>query len=136
MRLVWELDAELPRPLCNVDVFSLDGSFIGRPDLLDPVAGVVGEYDGAHHRSAEQRREDLRREEAMRHAGLEYFALVEGDLRDRHRVAERMIRVRNRALSSPRPRTWTLDRPSWANPVLTLDRRLYLRELLARLTVN
>ena len=38
-----------PRPLCNVPVFDRFGQHIGTPDLLDPVAGVVGEYDGALH---------------------------------------------------------------------------------------
>ncbi len=49
MRLVWVLDAGLPAPKCNVPVFDLHGNLIGVPDLFDPVAGLVGEYDGADH---------------------------------------------------------------------------------------
>ena len=35
MVLVWVLDAGLDPPLCNREVFDLDGRLIGVPDLLD-----------------------------------------------------------------------------------------------------
>ena len=47
MRLVWRLDAGCPWPLCNAPVFDLAGELLGVPDLIDPVHGVYGEYDGA-----------------------------------------------------------------------------------------
>lgn len=131
MRLVWVLDAELPAPLCNVNVYSTDGTFLGRPDLLDPVAGVVGEYDGAHHRLAEVRAHDVSREVLFRAHGLECFSVVEGELLHRERVARRMQDVRDRALRSREPRRWTLIPPAGVLPPLPLDRRLELRELLA-----
>ena len=49
MRLVWVLIAELCPPLCNAPLFDLGGQLLGIPDLFDPEAGLVGEYDGAHH---------------------------------------------------------------------------------------
>ncbi len=55
MRMIWVVDAGLPRPLCNMPIFDRHGRHIGTPDLLDPVAGVVGEYDGALHLAGEQR---------------------------------------------------------------------------------
>ena len=55
MRLVWELDAGHPRPLCNVPLFDRHGRHLATPDLVDPGAGVVGEYDGAVHLTGAQR---------------------------------------------------------------------------------
>lgn len=128
---VWELDAELPRPLCNADVFGPDGAFLGRPDLLDPVAGLVVEYDGAHHRETHQRARDIEREERLRSHGLEYLSIVGGQLTDRHTMAERMIAARRRALRWRRPQTWTLAPPPGTLPPLTLDERLDLHDLVA-----
>ncbi len=114
MRLVWVLDAGLPAPLCNQPVFALDGSFLGMPDLFDPEAGVVGEYDGAHHLEDDQRRADREREELFRDHGLEYFAVVKGELDNRSRIAGRMLAVRRRARwLPPDQRAWTLQKPLW-----------------------
>src|SRR3954465_3469518 len=49
MRLVWELDAGLPRPGLNRSVYTRNGRFVATVDLLDFEAGVVGECDGAEH---------------------------------------------------------------------------------------
>ncbi len=62
MRLIWILDAGLPRPVCNRALFSLTGELLGVPDLLDVEAGVVGEYDGADHLADNRRYRDLGRE--------------------------------------------------------------------------
>ena len=114
MRLVWVLDAKLPWPLCNVPVFDLAGTLLGYPDLFDPVAGVVGEYDGADHLIEDRRRLDIEREQTFRDHGLEYFAVVRGDLRDRQRVADRMRAARARArFDRPEARRWKLEAPAW-----------------------
>jgi hypothetical protein len=114
MRLVWLLDAGLPAPLCNQPVFSLQGDLLGIPDLFDPEAGLVGEYDGDHHADADQRRTDREREEGFRDHGLEYFAVVKGQLGNNQRVARRMLAARRRALwLPPDQRAWTLDQPAW-----------------------
>jgi hypothetical protein len=114
MRLVWVLDAGFPTPLCNRAVFSLDGRLLGVPDLLDPVAGLVGEYDGADHLRRDRRRRDIVREQRYRDHGLEYFTVVRGDLSDREGVANRMWAARRRALLRPAThRLWTLDEPAW-----------------------
>ena len=55
MRRVWQHEAGLPRPRCNRPIFDLNGHHIGTPDLIDPVAGVVGEYNGALHLEGAQR---------------------------------------------------------------------------------
>ena len=114
VRLVWVLDAGLPPPLCNRAVFDLDGNLLGYPDLLDPVAGVIGEYDGADHRSNDRHRHDVAREARFRDHGLEYFTVVGSDLADVGLVVERMRRTRNRAkFLPPESRAWTLEPPPW-----------------------
>lgn len=125
MRLVWLLDAGLPEPLCNRDIFGLDGQFLGRPDLLDPVAGVVGEYDGSFHNRAKRRRKDVAREERFRDHGLEYFSVVAGDLHDVPAVVRRMLGSRARARGlSPERRRWTLEPPhDWESRMSLDDRR-------------
>lgn len=109
----WCLDALLPEPLFNVPVFDLHGNLLGIPDLFDPVAGVVGEYQGAVHRNASQHRRDVERAERFRGAGLEYFEVVAGQLKHPH-TPTRMRQVRARArFLSPDERAWTLDEPAW-----------------------
>lgn len=114
MRLIWVLDADLPTPVCNQPLFNLRGELLGYPDLFDPTAGVVGEYDGADHAAEDRRGPDIAREQRFRDHGLEYFTLVRGDLRDRRRAAGRMLAARARArFAVPDQRQWTLDPPPW-----------------------
>ena len=110
MRLIWVLDARLPTPLLNPEVYDLHGRLIGIPDLLDPVAGVVGEYDGGDHRRRDRRRNDIARLERFADHGLESFVIVEGDLRDRDAVRRRMLAARKRASFLPEQRRrWMLE---------------------------
>ena len=70
LRLIWVLGG-LPRPLVNVALYDTrTGASLGRPDLLDVEAGVVVEYDGAHHRDPVQHRADNAREHRLEEAGL------------------------------------------------------------------
>jgi hypothetical protein len=123
LRLVWVLDAQLPPPVCNVPVFDLGGQLLGYPDLLDVDAGMVGEYDGEHHRNNEQHRRDVAREELFRDHGLEYFTVVGGEIGNHSRVARRIHSTRSRAafLSEDR-RRWTLiPPPRWTPHEEPLD---------------
>lgn len=114
MRLVWELDAGLPRPLLNAPVFDRSGRHVATVDLLDPVAGLVGEYDGADHLRVGRRRRDLRRENDLRALGLEYVTMVAGDDHRRAATAARMLAAHRRARSEPvAMRSWTLEQPDW-----------------------
>ncbi|CAM3328843.1 hypothetical protein NODU109028_11915 [Nocardioides dubius] len=111
MRWIW-LAAELPRPLCNTPVFTRDGHLVGVPDLLDEEAGLIGEYDGAHHLDVAQRRRDIQREAEFRRLGLEYVTMVAGE--DPARVADRLRAARARcAHRAPSARAWSLEPPSW-----------------------
>ena len=139
MRLIWILDAGLPRPVCNRALFSLTGELLGVPDLLDVEAGVVGEYDGADHLADQRRYRDLGREGRFRNHGLEYFTLVAWDMHDVDRVVERMNSTRSRALArgAGHPRAWTLKPPPGWRPFRSdqdLDERLEFREFLAEVT--
>lgn len=135
MMLVWRLDAGLPRPLCNRPLFDRYGNHIGTPDLLDPEAGAVGEYDGLVHLTSSRRAQDLRREERFRRMGLEYFTVLSSDLRDPSGLAERMHAVRSRAKwLSESTRAWTLDPPPWWIPTdSVLNRRALTSEQRRRL---
>ena len=68
MRLTWT-GAGFARPLANRPVFNLEGRFVGTPDLVDPVAGVYGQYDDALHLAGEVRQQDIAKDAAYRRAG-------------------------------------------------------------------
>lgn len=127
MRLIWVLDAGLPAPVCNRPIFTVDGTYVGRPDMLDLEAGVVGEYDGADHRLALQHSKDVDREERFRRLGLEYFKVTGPDAPAR--VVDRMLSTRSRArFDPPDRRLWTIEPPSWWKPEPSLDERIALRQ--------
>jgi hypothetical protein len=124
LRVVWILVAGLPAPLCNRPLFDHDGRHIGTPDIFDPDAGVVGEYDGAAHLNSAQRAKDLSREAVFRRHGLEYFAVVGADMSSHATVAERMADAhrRGRSRRTTRP-SWTLTPPSWWTESHTVEQR-------------
>ncbi len=125
MRLVWLLDAGLPSPLVNQPVFDRSGRLLGIADLLDAKAGVVGEYDGADHRTARRHSRDVARSDRFRRAGLEYFTITGPDLADRRLMVRRMQATRDRAAwLSESERAWTLEPPFGSGRELSLDERL------------
>jgi hypothetical protein len=133
MRLVWLRVAGLEAPLLNCSVYDRDGNLLGIPDLFDPVAGLAGEYNGEHHKSVDQARSDVEREERFRNHGIECFAVVRGD--SRPAAAARMLAARDRAkFLPPLSRAWTLERPAWDPAPETLDERLARLGLVEQLT--
>lgn len=133
LRLVWLLDAELPRPLVNVNVYGLDGQFLGRADLLSPEAGLIVEYDGKHHRRPEVAQRDVVRLQGFRDHGLDVVTVVEGEIPQREQLAARLIQRWRTGLSTRRTTGWTIAPPPGVPHPLSLDRRLDLRDLVARL---
>jgi hypothetical protein len=128
-RLVWELDAGLPRPLTNKPVWDRHGRLLGYADLLDVEAGVVGEYDGADHRPARRQSKDVDREGGFRDCGLEVYRVTAPDLHDRPLVVERMRSTRGRARWLPEGRRpWTIEPPPGWEEEPPLDVRLELRD--------
>ncbi len=133
MRLVWVLIAELCPPLCNVPLFDRGGQLLGIPDLFDPEAGLVGEYDGAHHKGRDQHRADVSREALFRNHGLEYVAAVQGD--SRQQVAARILEARSRAkFLPPESCAWTLEAPAYWRVEESLDARLLRTGMVEDLT--
>jgi hypothetical protein len=129
MVMVWVLDAGLEPPLCNREVFDLDGRLIGVPDLFDPVAGMVGEYQGEDHKDGPQHRKDVAREECFRDHGLEFFELVGGDIAHRRVAVERMLNARRRAkFLPPESCAWTLEPPPWRSRPETVHEYLVRTE--------
>jgi hypothetical protein len=132
MRLVWELDAGLPRPGVNRSIYTRHGRFLATVDLLDSEAGLVGEYDGADHRGAVRHAHDVEREERLRRVRLEVCRVTSLHLGDTRRLVERLHSARSRALwLPPSERAWTTKDPSAGEPELTLDEVLDHREWLA-----
>ena len=111
-RLVWTLDAGLPRPLVNEPVFDRRGRLLGYPDLLDVESGLAGEYDGADHRRALRHSHDVGREALFRRHGLEVTRATSWDLRDREALVNRILDARSRARrADPGRRAWTTEPP-------------------------
>lgn len=129
MRRAWQHEAGLPRPLCNRPVFDLSGRHIGTPDLIDPVAGVVGEYNSALHLEGAQRSRDVGREASFRAAGLEFVEMLTGDLPDHGPFVARLHAAYARSARIPAAdRAWTIEPPRWWIPTFTVDQRRDLDE--------
>jgi hypothetical protein len=129
MRLVWEVDAGLPRPLCNQPIFDLHGRHLGTPDLLDFETGLMGEYDGSGHLLRGQRAVDVPRAELLRSHDLESVIMMADDFAHLDRYLERLHRARaTAARRQPARRTWTIEPPSWWTPTLTVVQRRGLTE--------
>lgn len=118
LRLAWQLDAGLPPPLCNVDVHSEHGHFLGRPDLILPALAIVGEYNGDHHLRARAASRDLIRIDAFRDHGLEVATVVGGELRRTDVVVERLRGAARRAEQTGIPARWVLHGPAGPAPDL------------------
>lgn len=130
-RLIWVLDAGLPKPLVNQPVWDLRGRLLGIADLLDPDAGLVGEYDGADHRRARRQAKDVAREERMRRVRLELVKITGPDLGVPRLVADRIRSTRGRAHFVAEPdRLWTVEAPPWWETEPDLDVVLSRRDLL------
>ncbi|MFS3128349.1 hypothetical protein ACLM5J_08075 [Nocardioides sp. Bht2] len=108
LRLIWTLHAELPPPLCNVELVDANGRFLARPDLFSPELGLAGEYDGAHHLTVEQRRHDLAREDRLRDHGIEVVTVVAGEMSERRDVVERLRAAAVRAERNQRRGLWQI----------------------------
>lgn len=80
LRLALE-DAGLPEPQLNVPIIGPDGEILHEPDLQWQEFQVAAEYEGAHHRSAEQLDRDIRRAETMRRIGWIEVRIVARDMR-------------------------------------------------------
>lgn len=128
----WEVEGGFPRPLQNCPIFDLRGNHIGTPDLLDPTAGVIGEYDGELHLRKEQRVKDINREARFREHLLETVVRTAGD--QTGDFLHRLAAAYRRAEHLQAPRTWTITPPPWWISTRTVaERRALTPEQRARL---
>lgn len=124
MRLCWVFDARLPTPVANRPLFDLGGRHLGTPDLLDPEAGVIGEYDGRLHLASAQRGKDVERDAGYRALGLEVVVMTAADGRDTGPFERRLRDAYARAAGRPSSgRAWTTELPPWWTPTFTVDQR-------------
>lgn len=128
MRGVWTRLAGLPRPLCNRPVFTLDGTHVATPDLIDPVSGLVGLYHGDSHLSLVGASKDNRQDSDYRDLGLEPIAMFATDWRDLDDFTRRLLAASARVRSRGGPRRWTVEPPPWWTPTDTIERRRALDE--------
>jgi hypothetical protein len=135
VRVVWVVDARLPTPLVNREIFDRGtGRLLGIGDLLDPVAGVVCEADGGEHAAAKRRSRDAGRDGDFRNHGLETLRITGYDLHDKPAMVRRMHEARARALWLPEDqRRWTLQPPPGQTPSPALDELLDERDFLRNL---
>lgn len=104
-RMLWMLDAGLPRPQCNWPVRDLDGNLLGIVDLLDQDAALAGEYDGADHAAPERRALDHARQEDLQRHRLSVARIAGPDLtRYRRRTVMRLQRLLGEGLRRDRSR--------------------------------
>jgi len=129
-RVVWRVEAGLPRPLVNRPVFDRHGRLLGYPDLLDEEAGLVCEFDGADHRRARRHSADVDREATFRRHLLEVTRVTGPDLSVPERVRSRLLAARSRARWLPESeRPWTTTPPAGWAAVPPLEVRIVEREL-------
>jgi hypothetical protein len=86
------VDAGLPRPVAQHEVFNARGRLIGRVDLAYPEWRIAIEYEGDHHRERDRFRQDVHRLNALRAAGWLVLRFTADDvLRHPERTAGQIV---------------------------------------------
>ena len=129
MRGLWTRLAGLPRPRCNLPVFTLDGRHVGTPDMIDPRSGLVGLYHGDSHLSLVGASKDNRQDADFRDIGLEPVSMFATDWYDVDDWVRRLSAASRRAWEQAGRRRWTVEAPSWWTGTETVEQR---RALTAR----
>ncbi|HEY0889414.1 MAG TPA: hypothetical protein VGE38_07375 [Nocardioides sp.] len=113
LRMEWRAQVSWAGLVTNAPLFDLAGNHLATPDLIDPRAGVVGEYNGAEHDEEGRAVRDLDREERYRDHGLEPVVMIGMTRRSRAGFAARLRSAYERAARRRTPATWTLEHPDW-----------------------
>jgi very-short-patch-repair endonuclease len=91
-RLRWLLlQAELPAPEVQTDLYANTGDFVGRADLYYPSAHLVIEFDGGNHR--DRLVSDDRRQNLIVSAGYRILRFTTADLRARPDAVVAQVRA-------------------------------------------
>lgn len=124
MFLLWQDGGRHPVPATNAPLFDLVGRHLVTPDLVDVDAGVVGEYNGFHHRDRATYDVDVSRWDLYASYELEVVVMTAADLPDPSRFLRRLGGAYERARGrDPRRRRWTANPPSWWVPTETVAQR-------------
>jgi hypothetical protein len=101
--------AGLPPLEVNAPIFDVDGTFLGIVDLLEPIAGLGLEYDGAYHRDLGQHTADNHREEGLERRGLTMIRVTSIDMSDEMSLISRIQRAHLACMTTIplQPRRWT-----------------------------
>jgi len=95
-RLRWLLiEAGLPRPEVQTNLYDSEQRFVGRADLYFPAARLIVEYDGVNHR--DRLVDDDRRQNLLINAG---FRLLRFTAPDIHQCPETVIALVRSALDA------------------------------------
>lgn len=115
LRVCYQIEAGLPRPLTNKPIFDPRGKLLGIPDLFDPIAGLVTEFDDQDHRTRLQHHRDNVREERFEAANLTVTRTDSLDLRlHRTELVRRMQSGYRRGSTRDTGKDrWTLIEPAW-----------------------
>jgi hypothetical protein len=125
---VWTRLAHLPRPMCNAPVFTLEGKHVGTPDLIDPVLGLVAQYNGSDHVTLAGMASDVKKEAAFRALGLEPVTMVASDWADLDEFTGRLLAAAQRARTRTAKPMWTVEPPEWWTLTRTVAQRRALAE--------
>lgn len=111
-RLRWTLiQAGLPIPEVQTDLYDGDGRFVGRADLYYPAIQLVVEFDGANHR--DRLVTDNRRQNALVGAGYRVLRFTTADLSGRPQAVVAQVEA---AWSETRARDTQRSAPGTARP--------------------
>ncbi|GAB3963669.1 DUF559 domain-containing protein [Plantactinospora veratri] len=96
------VDAGLPPPTAQHDVYAARGRFVGRVDLGYPRLRIAIEYEGDHHRERAHFRQDVARLNDLRAAGWVVLRFTADDvLRHPARVVAQVAQAIRERLHSP-----------------------------------
>lgn len=111
LRMVCVLDCHLATPLVNASVRDLDANaLLGVADLFCPDAGLVLEYDGAHHREPGQHHADNLREEGLEGLNLSVVRVDSRDFGHPRHLAGRIVAAHARGLTRDRTKDrWSVS---------------------------
>ena len=88
------MDAGLPEPVVNFEIFNASGVFVARVDLAWPRFKVCIEYEGDGHRSdARQFRVDITRRERVEDENWRMVRITDDDLKNGGRELLRRVQA-------------------------------------------
>jgi len=128
MRTAWMATRPTALLLCNVPLFDRAGRHLFTPDLLDPHAGVAGEYNGRGHLDDSARTRDVDKDASYQQHGLERVQMISTDRFDTTRFEARLTAAYERAAGRQLLGTWTMDQPDWWVDTSTVARRRALSD--------